>query len=108
MDKRQYKTLKAIQKSKIYDYTEKSKAETEIIHFLAKSGYIVYQSDDCDGKLCAIKEEGRSALYDWRKERRRWFIPLVISILAAIGGYREELLLLIQAVGKLLRPILGD
>lgn len=107
MDKRQYKILKAIQKSKIYEYTEKPKSEAEIIHFLAKSGYIVYQSDDYDRKFCAIKEEGRSALYEWRKERRRWFIPLVISILAAIGGYREELLLLIQAVGKLWQSITG-
>lgn len=107
MDKRQYKMLKAIRKSKIYDYTDKPKGETETIHFLAKSGYIVYQSDDCDRKLCAIKEEGRAALYDWRKDRRRWFIPLAISILAAIGGYREELSWLLQAVGKLWKSILG-
>lgn len=107
MDTRQYKTLRTIQKAGLYDYTVEGESVIEVVHFLAKSGYVVYLDSDSGKQYCSIKEEGRAALYDWQKERRRWFIPIIVSLFAAIGGYREELHLLLQATAKLWRTIMG-
>lgn len=49
-----------------------------------------------------------SLLDDLNRSDRRFRIPLVISVIALIGGYRQELSLLLQALLKLLRHVMGD
>jgi hypothetical protein len=101
--RKQTNILKRISKTDIYDYTNSDQAEKEIIYFLAHQGFIRYDSDPDDRKArrCVIKEEGKTAFHDQRKEYLHWFVPLAVSIFAAIGGYREELALLLQTIMKL-------
>lgn len=110
MDKRQSKILVEIRDAVEYEYTADPAWKVEIIHYLARQNYIFYISKDFDSvrKYCAIREEGRAAVYDWYRERRRWFIPMIVSVVAAIGGYREELILLLRAARSLWRTITGS
>lgn len=109
MDRKQLKVLVEIRDTGKYDYTTDPDWKVSIIHYLAKSGYIYYDSEDllCIQKLCIISEEGKSAIYEWYKERRSTRLSLFIAIFAAIGGYREELALVIQALKQLWRSITG-
>lgn len=110
MDKRQLKILVEIRDAGEYEYTADPAWKVEIIHYLARQNYIFYISKDLYSgrKYCAIREEGRAAVYDWYRERRRWFIPMIVSVVAAIGGYREELILLLRAARSLWRTITGS
>lgn len=109
MDHRQLRVLTEIRDAGKYEYTTDPEWKVNVIHFLARQDYIYYHIDDLDSsrKYCIVKEEGRAAIYDWYKERRRWFIPMAVSVFAAIGGYREELTRLLQAIGWLWRSITG-
>ncbi|WP_143322531.1 hypothetical protein [Clostridium sp. HBUAS56010] len=103
MTRKQTNILKRISKTNIYDYTNSDHSEKEIIHFLANRGFIHYESDLDNRKIrcCVIKEEGKTALHDQKMAYLHWFVPLAVSIFAAIGGYREELALLLQTIMKL-------
>ena len=48
-----------------------------------------------------ISEAGRAYLSELLKDNVRWRITTAIAIFAAIGAYREELNLIIQAIVKL-------
>lgn len=108
MNKHQYKLLKKICKTEMYDYTNDSKEHKEIIIYLAKENYLIYCSvDDDDRKhLCKITQKGKSALYEWKSSKRRWEIPVIISIFAAIGGYRKEIYLIAQAIANILKLLM--
>lgn len=110
MDKKQLKVLEQIRDAEMYDYTADPEWKVEIIRYLDRQKYIYYRTEDGQfgHKYCGIREEGKAAIYEWHKERRRWFIPMVASIFAAIGGYREELILLLRAARSLWRTITGS
>ena len=55
-----------------------------------------------------ITESGKAYLYNHKIENRFRYIPICISIFAAIGGYREEIYAIIQAVMKLLKTLTGN
>lgn len=109
MDHRQLRVLTEIRDSEKYEYTADPDWKVNVIHYLARQNYIYYHSEDLNSprKYCIIKEEGRAAIYEWYKERRRWFIPMAVSVFAAIGGYREELRLFLQAASSLWRSIMA-
>ena len=109
MDKRHYKILRKIKKSKKYFHTEQSDEIKSIVYYLSKRGFIIFCSDNAFGTdaYCMISESGKAELYKFKTDQRRWFIPILISIFAAIGGYREELLLLLRAAAKLWKAILA-
>lgn len=108
MDKSQLKILKEIRNAGAYDYTADPEWKVEKIHFLASLGYVRYEADEEAGRrYCIVQEKGRAAIYGWYRERRRWFIPVVISVFSAIGAYRKELALAAQALIRLLRSIAG-
>ena len=109
MNKKQCKVLEQIEESGMYDYTADPEWKVDIIRYLDRQKYIYYRTEDGQfgHKYCGIREEGKAAISEWHKERRRWFIPMVVSIFAAIGGYREELTLLLQAAQSLWRSITG-
>ena len=110
MDKPQCRMLLWVKTVGKYKYTKKSKSKKSIVYYLANLNYVSFGSDRDDGKAeyCQITEKGKDALYQWRKERRRWFIPMAISVFASIGGYREELALIAKAIKQLLKYIMGD
>lgn len=106
MDKKQYRVLRKISRKSRFPITDCSSDQIDIIHFLSDCGFLQYESDDNEASLCCyINQKGKAALYEWRKERRRWYIPLIISIFAAIGGYREELMMLLRAISSLCKSI---
>lgn len=110
MDKPQFRTLLRIKTVGKYRYTQKSELRKNIVYYLASLNYVSFGSDRDDGQAeyCQITEKGKDALYQWRQERRRWFIPVAISIFASIGGYREELALITQAIKQLWKSIMGS
>lgn len=113
MEPRQYRTLKKIEKSKMYDFKNASEEEREIITYLGQKGYMTYESDDNDPPrakthLCRIRQEGRAALYEWRVDKIYRLIPTYLAIFASVGGYRKELALIIQVLGKLWRQLVGS
>lgn len=103
MNNPQYKLLKKICKTEMYDYTGETQEHKDIIHYLAKENFLVYCSVDDDEKkhLCKITQRGKSALYEWKSSKRRWEIPVIISVLAAIGGYRKEIYLITQSIANI-------
>lgn len=110
MDRSQYKVLREIKSAKLYEYLADPEEKREIIRYLGDQGYIAYKSDSQTHKprYCYIREKGKDALYDWKMIHRHRRLPLVISLFAAIGGYRQELAWLIQAAVSLWRSIMGD
>lgn len=56
-----------------------------------------YITPTSDGKI-KTSEPGKAALQQLTRDRCRFCIPLIISIVALIGAYRHELWLLIQAL----------
>lgn len=109
MDHRQLRVLVEIRESEVYEYTTDPEWKVNIIHYLAGQNYIYYRTDDLESlrKYCVIKEEGRAAIYEWHKDRINTRLSLGIAVFAAIGGYREELALIVQAIGSLWRSITG-
>ena len=109
MNKPQGRTLLWIKIVGEYRYTQKRKPKKDIVYYLASLNYISFGSyrDDGQAEYCQITEKGKDALYQWRQERRRWFIPVAISVFASIGGYREELALIAQAIKQLWKSIMG-
>lgn len=92
MDRPQYKFLKRIKKSGVYNYQNCQSEEKETISFFAKRGYIVYISDDNNlarnpAYLCKISQEGRAALYEWASVRYYRFMPIVIATLSLMKSY---------------------
>lgn len=104
MDKKQAKLLKTIRKKKIFDFTDFTDESKETVYFLQSKKLVSLLSlPELHGrKLCKITEQGKSELYEHNLRNRHWWIPVVISVFAAIGGYREEICSLIQAIAKLL------
>ena len=109
VDKTQYRMLRCIKHSGKFRYTAEPDSKKKIIYYLANQQFICFGSDCTDGKpeYCQITEKGKDALYQQRKDRRRWLIPVAISVFASIGGYREELALIAQAIKQLWKSIVG-
>lgn len=112
MEPKQYRALKKIKKSKIYDFKNATEEEKEIIAYLGHEGYITYEMDNNDPPrtpthLCVIRQEGRAALYEWKVDKIYRLIPTYLAIFAAIGGYRKELALLAQVLTRLWRQLMG-
>lgn len=87
MDKRQYSILKILKtKTSVTDWNEE---ERQIVDYLCSQGLCECETDNCGmwqipNDNYYITEEGRSALYDYRKDHIRFRIPLVLSIIAII------------------------
>lgn len=109
MDHRQLRVLVEIRESEVYEYTTDPEWKVNVIHYLAGQDYIYYRTDDLESprKYCAIKEEGRAAIYEWYRDRINTRLALGIAVFGAIGAYREELASIVQAIGTLWRSITG-
>lgn len=113
MEPRQYRMLKKIEKAQMYDFRNASEKEREIITYIANEGYIIYEVDDNDPPrarthLCRIRQEGRAALYEWKVDKLYRLVPTYLAIFAAIGGYREELALIVRVLARLWRQLTGN
>ena len=110
MNKPQIKMLQKIQKLSFLDSTNTTAEEKAIISFLQKNGYITQKANPNGGPKPAyvISESGKAELYDRHSKQVQVWVPIGISIFAAIGAYREEISSLLQAIMKLLKHIAGS
>lgn len=53
--------------------------------------------------LCSVELTNKGVTYfsDKRQDRFRFWLPIIISIIALIGAYRQELVAIIQAIVQL-------
>lgn len=93
----------SIPDSELKKYNEKS-VDTLITKKYIANHFIEY-TDNRFAKYSDyyITEDGKAYLYHQKSERRHFIVPLIISIIAAIGGYRQELALLLHSITKLLK-----
>ena len=69
----------------------------DLCDYLVSLGYASYDSNSS----IKITEYGKTYLSERRKSNFRFYLSTSIAIFAAIGAYREELLLLLQELVKL-------
>lgn len=114
INSQQYRMLKRIRRYKKLDTSKLSEEELEICDFLVSNNFLVASSSRAEeianhteyvnivAESYAITQEGCAQIYAFASKFRKWWIPVVISLLAAIGGYREEISLLISWLRQLL------
>lgn len=80
---------------------------------LSQDNYIINSINRHDNTVC-LTDKGKAYVEEiqlddkrYKEEKRRswiqFWIPVVISIIALIGAYRQELVAIIQAIEKLLK-----
>ncbi len=114
MEPRQYKMLSRIRKAEIYDFGNDSEEERSIVRYLLHQNYIKYIPIDDDEPVftaphrCKITQEGKAALYEWRVDKLYRLAPTYLAIFASVGGYREELALIVRVLARLWRQLTGN
>lgn len=96
------KLLKKIKKGEII----RDERSNKDLDYLCKQGYIeltVYDKPDDYFSKPYLTEKGKARLDIELSNKQKNNITLAIAIVAAIGGYREELHWLLQAIMKLLK-----
>ena len=81
----QIKLLKRLYKSDI-PLSNFSDADKEDIEYLGKYGFIKYSKKDTDSRIAptiiCIQPAGKAFYDSYIRDRRRWYIPVVLSIVA--------------------------
>lgn len=79
------KLLKRLYHSEI-PLSDFSGADRESIAFLGNCGFIRYSTEDIDSRnaptIVCIQPSGQAAYDSYIRDRRRWYIPVVLSIVA--------------------------
>ncbi len=81
MDKKQLKLLKKIKKSHLFDITDFSQDDMNIIRYLMSQKYVCYKSDlmHNEKRYCQITEQGKSFLSQTYTSTFRFWVPIIIS-----------------------------
>ena len=106
------KVLKDLSKSEYIAYEdvvdEYKQRLNELVDLGYATQYTIQHPTMAEGFLlliCKINTAGTVYIKDYLKQRRRencrFWIPAIVSIVALIGGYREELAWLLQAIMQL-------
>ena len=105
MNKRQTKMLKQIEQLGFVDSAKLTDEDKSITSFLMKNEFITFKANPGGGPkpIYVITELGKAELYNCKIKNFQIWVPIAISIFAAIGGYRQELFWLAQAIMKLLK-----
>lgn len=83
----QIKLLKRLYKTDIplSDFSESEKGEIE---YLGKLGFIKYSKEDTDSRIApnivCIQSAGKAFYDSYVRDRRRWYIPVVLSVVAIV------------------------
>lgn len=77
MDNKQYWDLRKTRFRKVY-YNDLSE---ERISFFEQNNWVVYEQNE---QRYRISEEGRSALHEHQHKYMKWWIPVIISIVAIL------------------------
>lgn len=113
----QLKLLKKIERLGDFNCSHLSEQNLSVIKFLRSEGLLDAKTKDgvfpfgtgqvskIEIELISVKisENGKAYLSEINADRIHWLIPVIISIFAAIGAYRQELALLLQAIVQLLK-----
>ena len=81
----QIKLLKRLYKTDIplSDFSDSEKGEIE---YLGKRGFIKYSKEDADSRIAptivCIQSAGKAFYDSYVRDRRRWYIPVILSIIA--------------------------
>lgn len=83
----QFKLLSRIDKVDKYNCRNCSESAKSVLGWLYINGLIKYHYSDPDNLhtflyTCEITQKGKVVLYEYRKDNRRWRIPVIISIIA--------------------------
>lgn len=113
----QLKMLKKIKRLGDLNCSHLSEQELAVIKFLRSEGLLDAKTKDgffpfgsgqvskIEIQLISVKisENGKAYLSELKADKIHWLVPIIISIFAAIGAYRQELALLLQAIEQLLK-----
>lgn len=83
----QIKLLKRLYKTDIplSDFSDSEKGEIE---YLGKRGFIKYSKEDTDSRIAptivCIQSSGKAFYDSYVRDRRRWYIPVVLSVVAIV------------------------
>lgn len=102
LSKKQYKMLCEIKKRGGIFNRPLSTEEKEICKYLSKLGCLYFITTPSSKKTVQLTQFGETQIYAFRSTFYKWWIPVIISMLAAIGAYREELLTVGRALLQLL------
>ena len=95
LSKQHIKILKRIKNNKLIRETKPNKD----LDYLYENGYIeIIEYDKLNDYYAQpyLTEKGKAKLYSIRQNNLKFLIPLVISIIALICSFKEELILLLQ------------
>lgn len=83
----QIKLLKRLYKTDV-PLSDFSYSEREDIEYLGKQGFIKYVAEDTGSRtaptIVYIRSAGKAEYDSYIRERRRWYIPVVLSIVAIV------------------------
>lgn len=83
----QIKLLKRLYKADI-PLSNFSDSEKEDIEYLGKCGFIKYGTEDTDSRIAqtivCIQSSGKAEYDSYVRDRRRWYIPVVLSVVAIV------------------------
>ena len=104
MNKEQIRLLKHINKCGFFDYSNMSANEREVLFYLSKQKFITACANpNGERPLYKITEPGKSELFSLRQNSFKFWIPILISLVALIKSFFPELLFLLKSIVKLLK-----
>lgn len=87
MNKEQIKLLRKIKKCGLFDYSNLSADEREILFYLRKQNFITASGNPNGGRpLYKITELGRAELFSLRQKSFRLWIPILINTIISIAA----------------------
>lgn len=105
VSKEQLRFMHIVKRKKEYIY---NRSDIEIVMYLCQKGLLIQYTKASNLNYCRLTETGKAYLDSRRAENRFRYLPIVISSFAAIGGYREEITAITQAVMKLVKTLMEN
>ena len=105
ISKDQLRFLRIVKRKEEYIYAP---SDIGIVMYLCRKGLLIQYTKASSLNYCKLTEDGKAYLYSHKVENRFRYLPIAISIFAAIGGYREEISLIAKAIMKLMKSLMGN
>lgn len=104
MSKEQIRLLKQINKCGLFDPSNMSANEREILFHLSRQKFITTCANpNGERPLYKITELGKAELFSLRQNSLKFWLPTIISLVALIKSFFPQLLLLLKSVVQLLK-----
>lgn len=105
VSKEQLQFMRTVKSKQEYIYDP---SDIDIVMYLCRKGLLIQYTKASSLSYCKLTEDGKAYLYNRKVENRFRYLPIAISIFAAIGGYREEISLIAKAIMKLMKSLMGN